>query len=133
MGFPKYVVKEITLAADGANYKGTARKFDQVQLELRLVRGHTRELRGWEQALAGIDAFFKGPTFCLSPVGAGPYIFKVVSEDRVAPKWEPLHGMVTVRANPGENWAGLLPSEGPYPGTYNHFTGGFNLVPVRVA
>jgi hypothetical protein len=132
MGFPKYVVKEITLATDGDSFKGTARKNDQVQLELRLTPGHTRPLTEWEKALAGIDAFFKGPAFCLSPVGAGPHIFKVVSEDRMPSKWEPRHGMVTVRANPGESWAELLPSEGPYPGTYNHFTGGFNLAPLKM-
>jgi hypothetical protein len=40
--------------------------------------------------------------------------------------------MITVRVGPTESWVNLIPDEGPFPGTYNHFVGGANIVVERL-
>ena len=41
--------------------------------------------------------------------------------------------MIRVRVDPHESWAGMVLDEGEFLGTYNHFRGGFNLIPERPA
>jgi hypothetical protein len=36
--------------------------------------------------------------------------------------------MIRVQADPGESWAGLVAIGSEFPGTYNHFNGGMNLI-----
>jgi hypothetical protein len=49
------------------------------------------------------------------------------------PKWLLEHRMIRVRADPSEPWAGLVPDEGEFPGTCNHFAAGINLIGARFA
>jgi hypothetical protein len=39
--------------------------------------------------------------------------------------------MIRVRVHPSESWAGLVPEQGEFTGTYNYFTGGMNLLVFR--
>ena len=128
LGFPKYVTDSITLSTsgEGREAKGIYRR--RLRLALEFAPGITRPLTPWEQELDEDIAFFKkGPAFLLVPPGRGPRIHRVTLAHVVEPQWAPEHGMIRVRVDPGESWAGLLPDEGPFPGTYNHFVGGANF------
>jgi hypothetical protein len=110
-----------------AKYKGV------VQLALEFHRGTTRELAAWEKELAENESFFKGDAHLLVPPGRGPRAQKIIVCHMTQPKWAPEQGVVRVRVDPREVWAGLVPDEGEFPGSYNHFSGGINLLVWRSA
>lgn len=133
IGFPKYIADEISLTRSGESRGGVGKYKGAVQLALEFKPGITRPLTTWEQEFTDNVSFFKGDALQLVSPGRGPRVLKVTFHNVTEPKWSPEPGMIWVRANPGETWAGLLPGEGPFPGTYNHFTGGANLVAERLA
>jgi len=129
LGFPKYIVDEIILARSGETRVATAKYKGTVQLVLEFHPGTTRQLAPWEKELADNESFFKkGETHQLVPPGRGPQAQKVILRHVTQPKWSPEHGMIRVRVDPSESWARLVPDEGEFPGTYNHFIGGINLI-----
>jgi hypothetical protein len=128
LGFPKYVADEITLARSGESRAATAKHRGVEQLALDFKPGTTRQLAPWERELAEDKAFFKeGDFYLLVPPGQGPRIRRISLDSVSEPTWSPEHGMIRVRVNPSQSWAGLIPNEGPFPGTYNHFIGGASL------
>lgn len=128
LGFPKYVADEITLTRSGESRAAAAKYRGIVQLELEFKPGTTRQLAPWEKELAEDVTFFKeGDLYLLVPPGRGPRTRKITLTDVTEPKWSPEHGMIRVRVDPSESWAALIPDEGPFPGTYNHFIGGANF------
>lgn len=132
LGFPKFVIEEISLKKNGercsarAVYKGTT------QLTLEFQRGLTRPLASWEKELVENESFFKGNTHQLVPPGQGPRAQKIIIRHVVNPKWLPEAGMIRLEATTSALWHGLVPDEGEFPGTYNHFVGGFNLTAERL-
>lgn len=132
LGFPKYIADEITLTRKGETRVATAKYKGLVQLALEFKPGATRQLAPWEKQLAENISFFKGNVHLLVPPGRGPRAQKVILRHVTEPKWSPEHGMIRVRVDPSESWARLIPNEGPFSGTYNHFIGGANIVAVRL-
>ena len=130
LGFPKYVIDEISLSTGPDGRVARARYRNLMQLTLEFRAGATRRLESWEQELAENESFFKGNNLQLVPPGRGPRATKIMLHHVIPPKWSPEPGMVRVRVNPGETWGGVVPDEAVFPGTYNHFRGGFNLVAV---
>lgn len=130
LGFPKYIVDEISIVRGEKTYLATARFKSAEQLALEFRPSLTRPLTEWEKELADNVSFFKGDVFQLVPPGQGPRMQKIVLHNVVPPKWAPELGTVSVRVGPSESWAGLVPEKGEFPGTYNHFIGGINLVPA---
>ncbi len=127
-GFPKYIADEITLVKSEAAYVATAKYKSAVQLTLEFHPNVTHQLAPWEKELAENLSFFKGDAHLLVPPGRGPRVQKIILHHVIPPKWSPEHGMVCVRVSTSESWAGLVPKEGEFPGTYNHFVGGINLI-----
>jgi hypothetical protein len=129
LGFPKFVVDSISLEKQGQGW--TARSFinGDVQFQMEFQPGLTRPLSKWESELVLDEAFFKqGDTFLLFPPSQGPQI-KRIHLDYVAPaQWAPEAGMVQITVNREEPWADLIPEGNYFPGTFNHFKGGVNLV-----
>ncbi len=133
LGFPKYIADEITLARSGETRLATAKYKGVVQLALEFQPGITRQFAPWQKELAENESFFKGDAHQLVPPGRGPWAQKITLCHVTEPKWSPVHGMIRVRADPGELWAGLVPDAGEFPGTYNYFIGGINLMAERSA
>ena len=133
VGFPKYIVDEITLARSGETRVATAKNKGVVQQALEFHPGTTRQLAPWEKELAENKSFFKGDVHVLVPPGRGPRAQKIILRHVTPPKWSPEHGMIRVAVDPSESWAGLVPDEAEFPGTHNHFVGGFGLVVERSA
>jgi hypothetical protein len=133
LGFPKYIADEITLARSGETRLATAKYKGVVQLALEFHPGITRQLAAWEKELAENESFFKGNAHQLVPPGRGPRAQKIILRHVTQAKWSPVQGMIRVRADPSELWVDLIPEEGVFPGTYNHFTGGINLIAERFA
>lgn len=131
LGFPKYIADEITLARSGETRMATAKYKGVVQLALEFHPSITRQLAPWEKELAENESFFKGDAHQLVPPGRGPRAQKIILRHVTQPKWSPEHGMIRVRVDPSQSWAGLVPDEGEFPGTYNHFIGGINLIAER--
>lgn len=131
IGFPKYVTDEITLARRGETRVATAKYKSVVQLALEFHLGTTRRLASWEKELAENEEFFQMPAHQLVPPGRGPRVLKVIGRHVTQPKWTLEHGMIRVRVDPSESWAGLVPDEGEFPGTYHHLIGGSNLIVER--
>jgi hypothetical protein len=133
LGFSKYIADEITLARSGETRVATAKYKSVVQLALEFHPGTTRQLAPWEKELAENESFFKGDAHQLVPPGRGPRAQKIILRHVTQAKWSPVQGMIRVRADPSELWVDLIPEEGVFPGTYNHFTGGINLIAERFA
>ena len=132
LGFPKYIADEIAMAKRGHSYTAIAKHTGVVQLMLEFHPSATRLLAPWEKELAENESFFKGDAHQLVPPGRGPRAQKIILRHVVQPKWSPQHGMLHVRVDPRQSWAGLVPDEREFPGTYNHFTGGINLNAQRL-
>ncbi len=132
LGFPKYVVDEITLTRKGDTRVATAMYRNVTQLTLEFHPGTTRPLEPWEQELLAMESFFKGPLVQLVPPGRGPRAKIITLGHVLPPKWSPESGMVCVRVAANEFWKGLVPGEDEVPGTYNHFAGAFNLFAAPV-
>ena len=130
LGFPKYIVNEISLARSEKAYLATAKHKNAMQLTLEFQPGLTRPFTAWEKDLADNVSFFKGDVLQVTPSGQGSRVQKIILHHVTPPRWAPEHGMVCVRVSPRETWAGLVPEEGEFPGTYNHFVGGINLLPA---
>lgn len=133
LGFPKYVVEEISLAKNGESRVAKAKYKNVAQLELEFHSGVKRQLESWEKELVENESFFKGNTHQLVPPGRGPRAQKIIIRHVIPPQWSPEQGMVRVRVDPSASWKGLVPDESEFPGTYNHFIGGFNLISERLA
>ncbi len=131
LGFPKYIADEITLVKSGKTRAATSKHKGVVQLALDFHPGITRQLAPWEKELADNESFFKGDLHLLVPPGRGPMAQKIIFHHVTRPMWSPENGMICVRADRNEAWAGLVPDEGEFPGTYNHFIGGINLIAER--
>jgi len=133
IGFPKYVVDGIMIEnrGDAAVATGTHNGIRQVEFDFS--PGLTRPLAGWESRLMDDPSFFKGPqNFQLVPPGRGPKMLRITLDHVVEPHWSPRPGMVKARADPGEDWAGLIPEDSAFVGTVNHFVGGVNIVSTSV-
>jgi hypothetical protein len=131
LGFPKYIADEITLARSGETHVANAKHKGVIQLAIEFHPGKMRQLAQWEKELIENESFFKGDAHQLVPPGLGPRAQKIILRHVTQPKWSPEYGMIRVQVHPGESWAGLVPDEGEFPGTYNHFIGGINLIPDR--
>lgn len=132
LGFPKYIADEIILSKSGEGRIATAKYKGAVQLSLEFHPGITRQLAPWEKALLDDESFFKGGAHLLVPPGQGPRAQEIGLRHVTQPKWSPEPGMIHLKVDPGETWAGLVPDEGEFPGAYNHFIGGFNLFAERL-
>jgi hypothetical protein len=132
LGFPKYVVEEISLAKNDETRVAKSKYKNTTQLELEFHSGLKRQLESWEKELVENESFFKGNTHQLVPPGRGPRAQKIIIRHVIPPMWSPEHGMVCVRVAPYELWKGLVPDGEKFPGTYNHFIGGFNLIAERL-
>ena len=132
LGYPKYIADEITLTRNGEIRTAMAKYKGLMQLALEFKPGVSRQLAPWEKQLAENVSFFKGDIHLLVPPGRGPRAQKIVTHDLIEAKWSPQHGMIKIRVDPSESWAGLIPNEGRFPGTYNHFVGGTNIVVVKL-
>jgi hypothetical protein len=132
LGFPKYLANKITLARSEETCIATGKYRDIVEVTLEFQPGITRPLVAWEKELAENVSFFKGDIHLFVPPGRGPRLQKIIFRHVVPPIWSPINGMVCIRAGSSEPWAGLIPDEGKFPGTYNHFKGGFNLISERI-
>jgi hypothetical protein len=128
LGFPKYIAEEITLARSGETRLAAAKYKGVTQLALEYCPGITRQLTMWEMDLLENESFFKGDAHLLVPAGRGPRAQKIILRHVIQPKWSPEPGMIHVRFDSGESWAGLVPDVGEFPGTSTHFIGGFNLI-----
>ena len=131
LGFPKYIADEITLVRTGATRMANAKYKNIAQLTLAFHPGLTRQLTSWEKELAENVSFFKGNLHQLVPPGRGPRAQKITIHDVIPPKWSPEHGMIRLQVDPNESWKGLVPDRDEFPGTYNHFIGGANLIAER--
>jgi hypothetical protein len=131
-GFPKYVADEITLTTKGEIRSAAVKSKGRMQLALEFSPGATRQLTPWESQLANDVSFFKGSVHLLVPPGRGPRAQKAMLRHVAEPKWSPEQGMIKIRVDPSESWVDLIPDEGPFPGTYNHFMGGANIVVARL-
>jgi hypothetical protein len=131
-GFPKYIADEISLTKINQNYIAYSKYKNKTQLKLEFHPGYTRELTPWEKELAENESFFKGSSHLLVPPGSGPRAQKISLQHVIPPKWSPEHGMVHVQVDPSESWKGLVPDLNEFPGTYNHFVGGYNLIAERL-
>lgn len=128
LGFPKYIADEISQAVNGETRLAIAKYKGVTQLTLEYHPGINRPLVPWERELMDNESFFKGDGHLLVPAGRGPRAQKIILRHVIQPKWSPEPGMVHVRVDSGESWAGLIPAPYVFPGTYNHFTGGMNLL-----
>jgi hypothetical protein len=131
-GFPKYVADEITLTTKDETCSASAKYKARTQLALEFSPGVARPLTEWESELLTDVSFFKGSIHLLVPPGRGPRAQKATLRHVTEPKWSPKQGMVLMRVDPGESWANLVPDDGPFPGTYNHFVGGANIFIERL-
>ncbi len=127
LGFPKYVVDEISLEENDGNWHGWVKHKDKQKLSLKFVPGIKRSLAPWEKKILNNEAFFEVGSHVLLPAERGPAINKVWMEEVVPPKWSPELGMVQVSINPDDPWADLIATDMTYPGMYNYFVGGSNL------
>jgi hypothetical protein len=132
LGFPKFIVEEISLEKNRESFSASAKYKDSTQLALEFHRGLTRPLTSWEKELIENESFFKGNTHQLVPPGRGPRAQKIIIRHVVDPKWSPEIGMMRIEVDPGESWKGLVPDAAEFPGTYNHFIGGFNLIAEKL-
>jgi hypothetical protein len=132
LGFPKYVADEITVTAKGEIRSALAKNKGCTQLALEFRPGVTRPLTPWESQLVNNVSFFKGSVHLLVPPGLGPRAQKAMLSHVTEPKWSCEQGMIKMRVDPSESWVHLIPDEGPFPGTYNHFVGGANIVITRL-
>ncbi len=132
LGFPKYIADEITFSGKGETCAAHGKYKNVTQLTLEFHPGLSRELSPWEQELMKNESFFKGDAHLLVPPGKGPRAQKVILQHILPAKWSPKPGMVRVEVNPNESWKELVPDAGEFPGAYNHFIGGFNLVPEKL-
>jgi hypothetical protein len=126
-GFPKYIA-DITLARQGEDWIARGIYQGVRQLSMAFHPGITRQLEPWEQVLVSGESFFKGDALLLLPPGKGPRAQRVRLDHVVPQHWSPEPGMVRIEVDPGESWVGLVPAGDSFPGTFNHFTGGFSLV-----
>ena len=134
IGFPKYVADEIKIEKEGGRFVARGRHKGIEQLRIEFDPGLTRPLAAWEIELMDDPSFFKGPRiFQLVPPGFGPRLLRIKLEHVVEPHWSPLPGMVKVKVDRSESWAGLLREDCPFPGTANHFVGGVNIVSEAIA
>ena len=132
LGFPKFVIEEISLKKSGESCSARAIYRGSTQLTLEFHQGLTRPLTSWEKELVENESFFKGNTHQLVPPGRGPRAQKIIIRHVVNPKWSPEAGMIRIESNTSESWKGLIPDIGEFPGTYNHFVGGFNLIAEKL-
>ncbi len=131
LGFPKYIADEITLVRNDEIRVAAAKNKKVTQLTLEFHPGLTRQLTPWEKELAENESFFKGNNHQLVPPGRGPRAQKIFLHHVIPPNWSPEHGMIRVQVDPAGSWKDLVPDIGEFPGTYNHFIGGFNLAAER--
>ncbi len=129
IGFPKYVADEIAVEHRGETVFGRGKHRGVQQLELEFNPGLSRPLAEWERELMDDPSFFKSPqNFQLIPPGKGPRVLRIDLEHVVEPHWSPCPGMVRVKVDPSENWAGLVPPGAAFVGSSNHFVGGADIV-----
>ncbi len=127
LGFPKFITNEIILTRTSEGVRAEAKYRNEIRLRLEFHPGLTRPLEPWEQELVENPSFFKGDNLQLVPPARGPRMRKVSIAHMAPAQWSPEAGMIRVWASPSESWRDLVPEDGEFPGTYNQFTGGFNL------
>jgi hypothetical protein len=129
IGFPKYVVDEVGVKEVSGKVVAVGTHEGVEQIGLEFEEGLSRPLAEWEAALMDDPSFFKGPqSFQLVPPGKGPGVLGTTLKHVVEPRWSPRPGMVAVRVDPNEEWAGLIPEGSTFPGTASHFFGGVDLI-----
>lgn len=125
IGFPKYIVDSISLDRHDQGWLARGMYKGRQQMSLEFKPGLTRQLTPWEDALLSDEAFFKHiAVFQLVPPSQGPKIYRIIVKDVVPPHWAPENGMLQVKVDPNEPWAGLVKEGEAYPGSFNHFKGG---------
>lgn len=131
LGFPKYIADSISLDKHGQSWIAKSIFKRDEQLQLQFQPGLTRSLTDWENELISDETFFKkGDAFLLFPPSKGPRIKRIHLDNVVPAHWSPEPGMVQIRVNQAEPWAGLVQDSDAHPGSFNHFVGGVNLVEV---
>jgi hypothetical protein len=132
MGFPKYVVDKISLENKDGNWNGFVKHKDQITLSLDFTSDINHSLSPWEEKILNNSAFFEDITYLMFPAEKGPGINKIWIEDVVLPKWSPELGIIKVNINSDASWAGLIEKDITYPGVHNYFTGGNNLISIKL-
>jgi len=128
LGFPKYITSEISFETKDDVWTVISIHRGITRLTLKFHRGIPRSLAPWEKLLMDDPSFFKGNTHQLVPPEKGPRAQKIIFKNEIEPSWSPLPGMITVQVDRSESWAGLVPDEAVFPGSYNYFRGGANLI-----
>ncbi|MEN6572279.1 MAG: acetoacetate decarboxylase family protein [Anaerolineaceae bacterium] len=131
LGFPKVIIDEISFDKAGANWITRSSQKGVNTLALSFHPGITRSLEPWEKQLIDDPSFFKGNTHQLVPPEKGTRSQRIIFEHVVDYAWSPVPGMIHVEVDPSESWAGLVPDVAVFPGTYNHYQGGINLIAER--
>ena len=127
LGFKKYIADEIKLEETQAGCKAWLRHEGKERLVMYFEHDGERELKDWEAAHLGGEAFFKDHSYNLLPAGQGPGVVKVWAEDKIPPNWSSEPGKVRMEVDPQAPWASLLSDTAMHAGVLSRFTGGFNL------
>ncbi len=131
LGFPKYIVDSITFTRQGNGWLAQSVFKGKPQLSFEFKPGLTRSLMPWEEEIMADESFFKqNDAFLLVPPAQGPHAQRIRIENVVPAQWSPEPGMVHIEVDQSELWAGLVPPGILFPGCYNHFKGGANLIVV---
>jgi hypothetical protein len=129
LGFPKYLAK-VTLEKKGKERHGVVNHKGIKELEMDFCPGVTRPLVDWEKDELAHESFFPGSAHLLFPPARGPRAHTLDLLHVIQPEWSPQSGMIQIRANPSMPWYRLIPQTPDFLGTYNHYTGGMNLMIV---
>jgi len=128
LGFPKYIADEISLEETNGGWCGRVKHSGALKLQLEFESGISRDLAPWEQKILNNEAFFIDPFLLLYPAERGPKINKVWFDEYTPPRMSPELGMVRIRIDSKDPWAGLFDTNITYPGMYNYFVGASSLV-----
>ncbi len=129
IGFPKYVVDSIHLTQQNQGWLAQSIFNGKPQVSLEFTPGLSRQPAEWEKVFLDDETFFKhDPSFQLVPPSRGPKLNRVMLEFVVPSQWSPVNGMVQIKVDPSEPWAGLVKPGEAYAGSFNHFKGGSNII-----
>jgi hypothetical protein len=129
LGFPKYIVDRITFTRINQGWQAKSIYKGTTQVIFDFKPGLTRSLTSWEEELMADPSFFKiNDQFLFLPPSKGPRIQRVSLEYVIPAQWSQVPGMVHIEVDQNEAWAGLIAMDNSFPGTYNHFVGGVNII-----
>ncbi|MEW6060081.1 MAG: acetoacetate decarboxylase family protein [Actinomycetota bacterium] len=106
LGFPKYVADSIGLVETDGVWKGSVAYQGRTIMEVTFTPKADAQPVETSSTDAGL------PIFLLLPPGEGPLVNEVVTQLSGPRRTVTRAGSATVRADPGEPWAALLPTGG---------------------